>query len=370
MDSAPETLIGQYSDDPGLNKLVECLHGDQYSSALARSYSMSSSVSVFDLTGLGTFTVASAVLFLYDYILTFSDEIDHVWRTRRLSPTTIAFFFSRYTALATAIITLLPFNRSVEGDRFATILRMVAIIASESIVAIRTWAIWSNSKRMFWILLPIATACLAPTIAIVVVGVKSSRDLTLAPQWMQWKGCTTVLSQIGNVYIVPYSMAMCFETVNLALSLVRILRWRRNIPSMGRASLIDTLYRDGIVYFSWMIVLSLVNIAIIVQTRVTQLRVGGTQLQAGFHSMLATRMILHVAELSTKESAPGPNPPNINRQGALALGTSVCGTSTQFTSIFASEGNPSLYRASGLVVPEIPKVSSKRTLKDSKHHGI
>ncbi|KAJ8074866.1 hypothetical protein PM082_019193 [Marasmius tenuissimus] len=336
MDTMLEAMVAeQDSGGPGIEKLVKCLYGERLSSGVA---------------------MASAVLFLYDYLLTFSDEIDYIWSSRRLSPTTVSFFFSRYSALATAIMTLIPFTKTLQGDRFATILRMVAIVSSEAIVAIRTWAIWSNSKRMFCILSALAIACLAPSIAVVIVGVVSSQDRVLVPKTMEWKlGCTTVLSQIGNVYIVPYSMAIFFESVNLALSLARILRWRRNIPSMGRASLIDTLYRDGINYFSWMIVLSSVNIAIIVQTEVSQLRVGGTQLQAGFHSMLATRMILHVARLSAKEMTLALDPPHASR-AARTLGNSGCATSTQFTSFFASEGNPSLYRDNGLVVPEIPKL--------------
>ncbi|KAF9260413.1 hypothetical protein L218DRAFT_580233 [Marasmius fiardii PR-910] len=302
----------------GLDELVECLEHQRFSDGLA---------------------IASAVLFLYDYTLTFADEIDYVWWSRRLlSPTTVAFFFSRYSSLTAAIMTLIPYTRTVNGDRLVTILRMVAIIASEAIAAIRTWAIWSNSKRMFWFLSAIAIVRPFLSVAVVAEGVISSRDLTLVPLSGQLKSCTTILSQIGNVYIVPYSMAIVFECANLVLSLARILRWRKNIPSIGKTSMIDTLYRDGITYFSWMIVLSTVNIAIIVQSKVTQLRVGGVQLQAGFHSILATRMILHVAR-HTSSNLVSPRPHAIDREGLhISLTTEA---STQFTSCFESEGLPS-----------------------------
>ncbi|KAG7087492.1 hypothetical protein E1B28_013453 [Marasmius oreades] len=256
-------------------------------------------------------------------------------------------------------MTLIPYTRTVSGDRFATILRMVAIVTSEAIIAIRTWAIWSNSKRMFWILLAIATACVVPSIVVVVEGVISSRDLTLVPQSDQWESCTTVLSQIGNVYIVPYSMAITFESANLVISLVRILRWRKMLTSIRKVSLIETLYRDGIIYFSWMIVLSVVNIVIIVQTEVTQLRVGGVQLQAGFHSILATRMILHVVRHGSRDIVQ-PRPKAIHREGLDDSPNSA----TQFTSCFGAEGSPSSYRWSGCISPDLPSITSNALWKD------
>ncbi|ESK87691.1 hypothetical protein Moror_1872 [Moniliophthora roreri MCA 2997] len=237
-------------------------------------------------------TVASAVLFLYDYILTFSDEIDFLWPRPCRSPTSLSFIISRYSALATAIMTLLPYTKSVQGDRVATTLRSIAAISSELTVAIRTSAIWCNTRQIIWVLGVLTLMCIVPTITIITLGIISSHDFDLLSR--SEAHCTTVLSQIGNLYITPYIMAIIFDSANLSLSLIRIIRWRRLQDSSYTRSLLDILYRDGMVYFSWMVVLSIANIGIIIQSESPQLRAGGTQLQAGFHSMLATRMIMHV----------------------------------------------------------------------------
>ncbi|KAE9406063.1 hypothetical protein BT96DRAFT_279524 [Gymnopus androsaceus JB14] len=99
---------------------------------------------------------------------------------------------------------------------------------------------------------------------------------------------------------------MLYEFVTLTLSLIRILKWRKTIPKHIRAPIIDNLWRDGVLYFSFMLVSGFVNIGLVLQQGVPQLRTGGAQLQAALHSILSTRIVLHLAKSNDPRDITAP----------------------------------------------------------------
>jgi len=237
--------------------------------------------------------VAGAALFLFDFSLTFSDELQYLWRSRKkLTLSTTLYIAARYPALASVVISFLPttvFLRNVD-----TCLKVVAICSSEFIFGVRTWALYEKSKTMAVVLVLGAIAALAPGIVVVVKDVTTTRAQGQT-EFADFPQCQIFISAAKNEWLLPYAVTIAFEILNLSLSIPKIAKWRKHLPKASRSSLLDTIRNDGIIYFCFMLLLGFMNIGLVLQVSNPQLRSGGTQLQTCLHSMLSCRMILHVA---------------------------------------------------------------------------
>ncbi|KAF9265142.1 hypothetical protein L218DRAFT_186811 [Marasmius fiardii PR-910] len=234
---------------------------------------------------------ASSALFLFDYVSTIFDEIKFLRRTKWLSLGTGAFVVSRYCAMVVVILAIIPARHNLKVDSINKVVRLAAIIASEFILATRTWAIWRRSRKILWTLIVFSVFALIP-IAIIMgenVATNTVRPLII-PELAEL--CSTTFGNIPNAFIVAYVVAIIYEMVTLSLSLFRIAQWRKSIPENMRVPLLDTLWRDGVLYFTFMLLLSFMNIGIILQSDVPQLRTAGANLQAVLHSAIATRIVL------------------------------------------------------------------------------
>ncbi|KAF5338840.1 hypothetical protein D9757_014695 [Collybiopsis confluens] len=242
---------------------------------------------------------ATAALFFYDYSLTIWNEIIYVRREPRISIVKVCYFFARYGAMAGTILVMLPDNSdsSTLKSGISTILRLIPIVASELLVAIRTWAIWCRSRAIFLLLVGLAVIAIVPGVIIIGENIASDHLVALVgPEFIDL--CSNIVGNHPHDYIIIYILVMLYEFVTLTLSLVRIINWRKSIPENIRAPLIDTLQRDGklgsssllkdvacqiswaisgVLYFSCMLVLGFVNIAIVLRSAVPQLRTGCAQ---------------------------------------------------------------------------------------------
>ncbi|ESK93899.1 hypothetical protein Moror_13006 [Moniliophthora roreri MCA 2997] len=238
---------------------------------------------------------ASTTLFLFDYLLTVGSELSFLRKHRRATVGSVALLLSRYTAFAASILVLLPDATTTQIDVIATVLRFVSIIVSEFIVTVRTWAIWERNKMILILLVVLAAACGITVATIIVKDITTRHSASaLPPEFGSVPDCVIMVSVIKNAYITPYILAIIYEIVMVVLSILKISRWRRSIPSTVRAPLLDTLWRDGVLYFSWILVLGLVNVGLVLNAS-PQLLQGGSQLQMVFHSILSNRMVLHLA---------------------------------------------------------------------------
>ncbi|KAF9265141.1 hypothetical protein L218DRAFT_186435 [Marasmius fiardii PR-910] len=201
-------------------------------------------------------------------------------RTKRLSLGTGAFVASRYGALLVAILALSPARHAPTVDS-----------AGAVILAIRTWAIWGKSRKILWALIVFSLSAVIPAAIIIgkSLGTNSVRPL-ITPELADI--CSATFGDIPGAFIVPYILTIIYEIMTLSLSLFRIAKWRKCIPENIRAPFLTILWRDGVLYFTFVLLLSFMNIGIILQSEAPQLRTGGGNLQAVLHSAVATRIVL------------------------------------------------------------------------------
>ncbi|KAF7373514.1 Heparinase ii iii family protein [Mycena sanguinolenta] len=238
-----------------------------------------------ELLGPGL-SYASATLFLFDYCVTFLDELRFIWVQRR-STSTVLFWITRYAGMASAIVTLCQTpTTSLLVTYLSTALRVIVILAAELVLAVRTWAIWERRRSILIFL------CLVSTGAVGVIAnflIRGLNDTYLDSDEGVDGDCIVVANTRSKSYLIPYVVVIAYETMTMVLSAVRIMKLRSQITSPTQIPLLSALWNDA---------LGIVNILIICRGSVT-IRTGGAQLQTSLHSILSTRIILpqHLAKL-------------------------------------------------------------------------
>ncbi|KAL0952423.1 hypothetical protein HGRIS_006696 [Hohenbuehelia grisea] len=180
----------------------------------------------------------SEALFFYDYVLTLGDEIEFVWIAGKLSIGLILYLAARYLGLASCIISFLPVTPESSNavtcashySREPAIsqapcsgVRVIAIIACEAIVAVRTWAIWSRDRWILVLLVALSIGAIVPAAITVTkdVSTKSSTQLRLISVL---DGCQTATSTVGNGWVVPFAMVMMYEVVFGAVNTALVIQ--------------------------------------------------------------------------------------------------------------------------------------------------
>ncbi|KAJ6520596.1 hypothetical protein DFH09DRAFT_1193972 [Mycena vulgaris] len=238
---------------------------------------------------------ASAALFIFEYSITFFDELRFIW-FRRVSVSTVLFFLARYGGMASTILTLVQTpTTTLLLANMSTALRVVVIVASEAILAVRTWAIWEKKMSVLIFLCLVSVAALGGNMTMVLRGVHDTH--VEHPEF----GCIVVVASKSHPYLYSYLVVIAYECITIFLSGIRIFKWRRQIAPSAQTPLLDTLWNDGLLYFSWMIAVGIVNILLIFHASAA-VQTGGAQLQSSIHSILSSRIVLHLAKL------PGSRP--------------------------------------------------------------
>ncbi|KAI0045171.1 hypothetical protein FA95DRAFT_161406 [Auriscalpium vulgare] len=267
-----------------LQLLAECLRDERLTSGVA---------------------VASAALLIYDWSLTSKDELKFMWRFDRITYVRTLFFFARYAGLACAILDVLPMT--VSRANIVTCLRLVTVLAAECVcyscliggyelirrivvLATRTWAAWERSRTILILLVGFLFICVTPAAVVIVKDIVTT---TWSPP----------LGAIGPS--LPECRILISDVLVLCLTTYKVVQFYRAIPKSvrHRVPLLDVLWKDGVIYFVFMVCLGVLNIGLVFGVAGPDIRSGGTQLQMVIHSMLATRIVLHLSSTTAKDVA-------------------------------------------------------------------
>jgi len=177
--------------------------------------------------------VSSTALFFYDYCLTIHQEIRYVWKTK-YTFANVLFVCARYSAFLTAILVLLP--SSVVMSNVRSCLRVLAILSSELIFALRAWAIWGRRKSILIMFICATIAGFVPSIIITVKDISSSAvDPRLPPEYSY---CEIIVSSVGKLWVLPYLLIISYQLLTLTFTLIKISQLHRSIPLHARDSIL------------------------------------------------------------------------------------------------------------------------------------
>jgi len=235
---------------------------------------------------------------VYDFLLTFSDEVEFMWR-RGWTLLNIIFFINRYFPFVDAITevtqSFMPqranFQFMCKVIYYAHAWQVVlGVNVADLILVLRTYAIWDSDKRIAAGLLAVLFGTTAVE-AVYMTRVIRSFVFIKSPSPSQFPGCFPAHYDPTPGGIAYIAMAI-FETVVFAVTLLKLFR-RREPQHAGTYILFETLYRDGITFYAMVFGITLVNV-VILQTVPSETSFIFTLFHRVLHSILSTRLVLNL----------------------------------------------------------------------------
>jgi len=246
--------------------------------------------------------VASAALLVYDFILTFQSEVTLIWPSK-WNVVKVLFFLTRYLPFIDMSLVLFyqtKTNIDVQTCQMtyfpAGWLIVVGITIAEIILMVRTWAIWGRSRR---IAIFLGVACASALIPVLVIEHYFLKSLVFSPYPNPaTPGC--LLTAGSPVIAVSFIIVILFETFVLILTLIKGVQHYR---VAGNRGFVAVLYRDGILFYIYLFIISLVNLIVIV-TAPRELADILAIFQHVLHSCLSARILLNLREARQRETRP------------------------------------------------------------------
>ncbi|KIM36360.1 hypothetical protein M413DRAFT_292129 [Hebeloma cylindrosporum] len=209
------------------------------------------------------FNVMASTMYIWDYILAFSMEVDLIWKSK-WSFMKGLYLFQRYLPFleitgilyyATGVGLTKTFCRNFSFG--GAVISGLRIIASEMIPTLRTWAVW-NRNRHLSIILPILFILVEGS-SLVIMGIYFNSVKYNDPPYPGFKGCFPTNAHKYDLVFMS-ALAIIWDSLMLTLMLIPGIRAFR---SGGNSDLVNTVYRDGVIYYLYLFVLSFINIIVL-----------------------------------------------------------------------------------------------------------
>jgi len=239
--------------------------------------------------------VASAVILLYDLILTLHLEISLVWFSR-WNYTKVLYLLTRYIPFAAnALIIyshLTPSPSSTicaGGFHAAGWLYLVGLDLAEVILAIRTWACWGRNK---WVGIGLAVWTLLYQVPAVIFMYKFLASLQFESPVLN--NCFVVGS--NRLLWGNWLVFLLGEGVTLVLMVIFAYRTSRE---GNNTPLVKLIYRDGLIFYVYLFCVTSINIALTL-TLDNAFVALVSPVQSAIHSVLTTRIVLNIREAASQ----------------------------------------------------------------------
>lgn len=246
------------------------------------------------------FTVSAAALMIYDYFITFEREVEFIWPSKWTFIKTL-FFVTRYSPfLDVTLDVFLVADHRLEPRRWLVVylvsrwMFFIGIVWAEVVLFVRTLVLWDKRRSITTTLVVGFCGAVLCALVVIIIWTKSLIDIQVDTSQLR----SPVDIVVGGNPIVGLSFAaiIIFETVVIVLTIVRMIQ-QLNLSgrSILRFSVFRVLYRDGIMFFIYLVGISTANFLVILINKP-----GGKEflvvLQRVLHSALISRIILNLRE--------------------------------------------------------------------------
>ncbi|KAJ3733950.1 hypothetical protein DFJ43DRAFT_173060 [Lentinula guzmanii] len=230
-------------------------------------------LSDFGVVLVRTGAAVSATLLVYDYICTLDQEIELLWSSP-FGLASMIFIVNRYLPFFDTFLSInMNFNSNISAEQCAIQTRAVScrrhkmsfylkklefsyhfvglmfvgISHSELILMLRTYALWGRKRSILVLLILLTMGFLIPAIVLTKMEVVSEHFVAL-------HGCRITATR--NIIFIAFCLLTAYETLLAVLTAVPACQ---HLPQT-RSPWVTKLYKDGIVFYFYLLVLSCTNI--------------------------------------------------------------------------------------------------------------
>jgi len=242
---------------------------------------------------------ASAIL-VYDYLLTLPLEIKYIWFSR-WRYTEVMFLLIRYMSFVTIAFAL--HNRlvlnvpadvcRVTGPLVEWLLLSKTLLA-ESVLAIRTWAVWRRNRAVG---VGLAALMVVNVVVRCVKGYKFENSMKyFSPPYSGFRGCYLQAAAFSRILEINYGTLTGVEAIILGLMTISAFRLYRHGNS---SELSHVIHRDGIQFYVCLLLITAGNVGMIVAAP-PELVTALTPMEAVLYSVFTCRVILSIRDVSNR----------------------------------------------------------------------
>ncbi|KAH7924143.1 hypothetical protein BV22DRAFT_530194 [Leucogyrophana mollusca] len=244
-----------------------------------------------NLQVLNYLLVSFVTLLAFDYIINLEHEVAYLFNAK-LSISKCIYLVCRYVPLVLSgvqwplsLASNIDMNACSTLFQITTWLTLIILSCVECIFLLRTYALWSCSKRVLIVLLSSLAAAVIPVITVLAVYQSSIFDLFSQPPIPFISSCYQ--QGLEYAFFVCYLLLLVFETEIFLFTIYRVHVHCRH----ARGSLLKILAKHGVLYFVFSLLFSVTNILVIFLLPSYYSSVFGV-LQTLAQALLATRMQL------------------------------------------------------------------------------
>ncbi|KAF9792915.1 hypothetical protein BJ322DRAFT_1031985 [Thelephora terrestris] len=240
-------------------------------------------------------------LMVYDWLLVFDREVEHVWR-RKWSIGKVLYIISRYgtlldipmiLVLQTAPYGTLSYDTCSAIYKISTWGTVFGVCISESILLLRTHALYSGSRR---VTIPLSILYTVLVVAGLTITYIYLRTISFGPPPSPlFKGC--YLTQQGAIIFFDPLLLLVFEFVVLVLTVRKGFRdFRTGTPLMR------VVYRDSVSFFLVLFALAVSTIFVVALAPSQYGALVNTATRV-FHSIICCRILLNIKQAAAPTNA-------------------------------------------------------------------
>ncbi|KAF8148278.1 hypothetical protein B0H34DRAFT_737686 [Crassisporium funariophilum] len=246
------------------------------------------------------FVVAACSMFLWDYLITLGMEVELVWSSKWTS-IKVLYIVQRYLPFIDMFYFTLQYQfghnlSTTDCRRIASAvgyLYNVGFASSELLLALRAWAVWHHNRRLAVIMGVAYVLFWLPDFGYMYLFLRSVQFGT--PPYPGFIGCwvtkgNPILAYCWLVLIVWDAFVLVLMAIPGIKTYMRTVHPNR----LGtHETLQDIIYRDGLIFYIYLFILSTIQI-IVIWTLPTDYILVLAGLERCSHSVLSSRVLLHI----------------------------------------------------------------------------
>ncbi|CAA7261193.1 unnamed protein product [Cyclocybe aegerita] len=243
------------------------------------------------------FQIASFVMLIYDHGITFSQEVERIWRPR-FSGATLLFLINRYLTAVQFIIMIDAFHDPAWPPsvcknfvKFEGASAVALISICELTMILRVYALYGRSAPVLIFLL----ALLVAQITISAYGVHLGFPVPSIPGLPDGHTTGCILTSSSNFSSSLWIAPLVTDSCLFALTLWRARRYLRNGGYADqKLRIVQIVLRDGTLYFFVIFLANLMNTMIYFLSSALDLKAIGASFSQLLTSVMVSRLVLNL----------------------------------------------------------------------------
>ncbi|KAF8907223.1 hypothetical protein CPB85DRAFT_1312162 [Mucidula mucida] len=243
------------------------------------------------------FEVSASALYLFDYLLTLSEEIEFIWHAK-WNIIKILYLLTRYLPfvnIAVAMWSQFTPNMSLEdclvSHRMSSWIIVLGISFAEVLLTLRTWAVWNRQPYLTLAMSALFIAVMISGLVVVALFCRSLQFVMLPIP--DFRGCFQ--SAGSSVLLWDAALLTIYQGVMFLLVAVKAYQQSARETPAGSSQFLNAILKDGLIYYMYLAALSIMNIVLVRSLSQELVNTFSSLLgPAKIHAMLTCRTITNI----------------------------------------------------------------------------